>query len=100
MAKTIKYLSDGTIAKVGMIITYIGDLSEIATKWKYAKILVVKTIQPHSNGEGIIHSHENGCVTLKETNQKGFVVPCEWVRKATPEERKQYYQQLYSNQNG
>lgn len=100
MAKTIKYLSDGTIAKVGMIITYIGDLREISEKWKFAKILAIKTTQPHSNGEGIIHSHKEGFTFLKETKQRGFIVPCEWVRKATPEERKQYYQQLYSNQNG
>lgn len=82
--KIVKVLSDGTVAKVGMIVS---SLNGTITRIK-------ATV--NENAENII-----GCVwNLKEHPDlvlcEDWFYPTHMLTKATPEERKQYYAELYA----
>ena len=82
--KIVKVLSDGTVAKVGIIVK---SLNGTITRIK-------ATV--NENAENII-----GCVwNLKEHPDlvlgEGWFYPTHMLTKATPEERKQYYAELYA----
>ena len=82
--KIVKVLSDGTVAKVGMIVRSLnGPITRIKA-----------TV--NENAENIIGYVWN----LKERPDlvlcEGWFCPTHMLTKATPEERKQYYAELYA----
>lgn len=86
MSKTIKVLSDGTIAKVGMIIT-----CDLFFNKEIIKINNVKTGSKPKNA--ILRCNDWDVHTTSKYNPW---VHINNIRKSTPEERKQYYQELYA----
>jgi hypothetical protein len=93
MSKTVKLLADGTIAKVGMIVIYDNyDNNQLA------KITAIR------NGYKSINTYDlltTPLINFWHINnaKNSYYMSLSKLRKATPEERKQYYKQLYSNQN-
>lgn len=83
--KIVKVLSDGSVAKVGMIV--------VIGKYNVLKITAVVK-EDAKNKYGTIQN-------LKKLHDyvlctDGMFSPLNWIRKATPEERKQYYAELYA----
>ena len=86
--KIVKILSDGTVAKVGMIVVI-----------QRSTIVQIKATVKE-NAENRYRTVQN----LKELPDyilcsDGMFSPLKWIRKATPEERKQYYKDLYARIN-
>lgn len=100
--KVKKYLSDGTEAKVGMLITYINSNSNLMFPWKTSRIFRVKlpgNMSAHTAATKettILHEHFKSSCFLPKSKTPYYKVPTAWVRKATPEERKEYYAALNS----
>ena len=91
MAKTIKLLADGTIAKVGMIVYH--------SSGYIGKIVLIRTGSIYKIGNSIYtHRLRSGEIRMEIADKSFSVIPSN-MRKATKEERKQYYKQFYSNQN-
>ena len=85
--KIVKYLADGNIAKVGMIIYCNGNVTKITATVKENAINIWGTPQNLKKLKGYILC-DNGYFVLSNS-----------FRKATPVERKQYYAELYARNN-
>lgn len=94
MAKTIKYLSDGAIAKVGMIVAHKDPYDKRKTICKIIALTDSETSDIRDPKWLTTDLRTGGGYNYKWSTN------CKNLRKATSEERKRYYQQLYSNQNG
>ena len=81
MAKTIKVLSDGTVAKVGMIIRH--SCCNDITITRISKLI-----------------HPCDFITIYKysfwDNNYNWITTTNTLCKATPEERKLYYQRIYA----
>ena len=93
--KIVKILSDGTIAKVGMI---------VVVNWpKYIKRKTITKIAQTVNKKSINVFAVKNDLSIESNRDwlliDGYFVQTFDVRKATPEERKQYYKDLYARNN-
>ena len=89
--KIVKVLSDGTVAKVGMIVV-LTTITEESLKNSITKIKA--TVNKNAkNKRGLIRNlGEYKTVVLTED----WFAYTSNLRKATPEERKQYYAELHA----
>lgn len=87
-----KILSDGTIAKVGLIVVVDCD------GYFNNETTVITSVYPEKTKDiddtGICLKSNQGHNIF--TKEKSFWIYTNKVRKATPEERKQYYQKLWN----
>ena len=88
MSKTIKVLSDGTIAKVNMIVVII----EYNHGNRIGTITKILKVYPNDNSDLNVEAR------VPFENLDWFYARPECLRKATSEERKQYYTKLWQKQ--
>lgn len=103
MSKTIKLLSDGTIAKVGMIVVVINGKHNGNRPNTITKITKLSLTEYHNFTNKDIPQSERIMCLQASNKHESHHVECRlpsWieylqdVRKATSEERKQYYNSL------
>lgn len=106
--KIVKILSDGNIAKVGMIVTIINDSSgnDVNTITKIVEIACKQCNHPKGRDSyvtclalnsdigyrGLFYNKKHPNIAVWEEHTLN-------IRKATPEERKQYCKNLYARNN-
>lgn len=92
--KIVKKLSDGTVAKVNTIVVVLkNDLCP-----DNAIVKLTATVKSNAvNKMGRYRNlSENDYILLANYNNENIFINADWTRKATPEERKQYYAELYA----
>lgn len=103
--KIVKILSDGNIAKVGMIVTIIGYNfgNDINTITKIVEVACKQDDYPKGRDSHVTCLALNSNIGYKNLfYNKIHPNTAVWeehtlsIRKATPEERKQYYAELYA----